>query len=478
LTLQRQLGDPGPDADHLNEPYKSGVIGASQVAQILKTALGIKIDDDKGKGDQARATIIHILRWKDKSRTSVAFQKWYVYDPGTHGPYLYAESSQKLFEGTSIAGRKNFRLVYIHFNADPTKPDPGPADNNVIGKYPVTYTIGISKQQTQFVQDLKTLVGLVLPGGLGGGEAVSPTGYWSQSEFESQYSTSTITVTPALNPQQDKGTGMQSFNTQTVVSGSTIVMDNKPGATMASFEEKFSGNPSNVSVVISGCGVGGTCDVLDTYTIPADSVRAPVISMPYDHFTIAPTLNGGSNPALTVTATLVGAASGGGSSGPTIKGSQSGDSNANTASKQLSANTYTNERPSYVGLSFAVPVKSYKDVTYQSSSGMLAPSSITQQNVYATFDLYLPPALPSLAAFRWFPHPFAGLPIKGKVLQHTMAGVAFGLPWFEPFAGVVFDRQNASVNGATQRTTFKTIFGFKVSVSAVAKALKKTSKGS
>jgi hypothetical protein len=59
-----------------------------------------------------------------------------------------------------------------------------------------------------------------------------------------------------------------------------------------------------------------------------------------------------------------------------------------------------------------------------------------------------------------------------------MAGVAFGLPWFEPFAGVVFDRQNASVNGATQRTTFKTIFGFKVSVSAVAKALKKTSKGS
>jgi hypothetical protein len=124
-------------------------------------------------------------------------------------------------------------------------------------------------------------------------------------------------------------------------------------------------------------------------------------------------------------------------------------------------------------LSFAVPVTSYKDVTYQSSSGTLAPSSITQQNVYVTFDAYFPAAQPGLAAFRWVPHPFAGLPIKGKVLQHTMAGVAFGLPWFEPFAGIVFDRQNSSLNGESQKTTFKGIFGFKVSVSAVAKAIKK-----
>jgi len=101
------------------------------------------------------------------------------------------------------------------------------------------------------------------------------------------------------------------------------------------------------------------------------------------------------------------------------------------------------------------------------------PSSITQQKVYVTFDVYLPPAQPGLAAFRWIPHPFVGLPIKGKVLQHTMAGLAVGLPWFEPFAGIVFDRQNAAVNNTSERTTFKAIFGFKVSVSAVAKALKK-----
>ena len=416
----------------------------------------------------------------DDTRMSAAFQKWYVYDPGAHGPYLYAKTAQQLFEDTSIAGRTKFRLVYIHFNADPTKPGAGPAKSETVGKYPVTYTIGISKQQTQFEQDLKTLVGLVLPAG-GGAEArvetTGVTGYWSYSEFESQYSTSTITVTPTLNPQQDKAS-MQYSDTHTVRSADQIVVSNKPGAMAASFEEKFKGNPASVSVVISGCGAGDTCDALDTFTTASDSVRAPAISKVYDHFKIVPTLNGGINPTLTVTTMLLSTVPEGGTTGQTLNMSQPGASGANTASKQLSPNTYTNEKPSYIGLSFAVPVKSYKDVTYQSSSGMLAPSSITQQNVYATFDFYLPPAQPSLAAFRWFPHPFAGLPIKGKVLQHTMAGVAFGLPWFEPFAGVVFDRQNASVNGATQRTTFKTIFGFKVSVSAVAKALKKTSKGS
>ena len=76
-------------------------------------------------------------------------------------------------------------------------------------------------------------------------------------------------------------------------------------------------------------------------------------------------------------------------------------------------------------------------------------------------------------SFRYIPHPFVGLPIKGKVLDHTMLGLAFGLPWFEPYAGLVFDLQNGTTKGSPQKLTLKGSFGFKVSVSAVAKALKK-----
>jgi hypothetical protein len=144
----------------------------------------------------------------------------------------------------------------------------------------------------------------------------------------------------------------------------------------------------------------------------------------------------------------------------------------------LTPKTYANEKPSYLGLSFAVPVTSYKDVVYQSTGSTLAPKTITQQNIYLNLDLYYPPAQPGLMAFRYLPHPFIGLPIKGKVLDHTMLGLAFGLPWFEPYAGLVFDLQNGTTPDTSQRLTLKGTFGFKVSVSAIAKAVKKTTNNS
>ena len=376
----------GPDLT--KEPYNSGAINYKSTAageldvDALFKALDIKRDDDL---KLQRVTIIHVIRWKDADHTGVAFQKWYAYDPYLPNYYSYLKSRQSLFEGTNISGRKNYRFIYIHLNAtfgpDRATTDPSsgrvvvqdesiqspclvaPADADAPTsdclKHPVSYTVAVSKQQTQFMQDLKTVLGLVIPGAGGGAAPPAVTGYWAMSEVTSQFDESTLTITPSLNSAQ-----------------------------------------------------------------------------------------------------------------PT-QGNKAGSSGQNTASSQLSPNTYANQKPSFVGLSFAVPVKSYKDITYNSSGGTLAPKSITQQNVYVNFDFYYPRAQPGLMAFRWIPHPFVGLPIKGKVLQHTMAGLAFGLTWFEPFGGVVFDREHGSIDGTSQRTTFQGVFGFKVSVTAVAKALKK-----
>jgi len=122
-----------------------------------------------------------------------------------------------------------------------------------------------------------------------------------------------------------------------------------------------------------------------------------------------------------------------------------------------------------------VQITSYKDITYQSSSGTLVPSSITKQDVYFFLDGYVPPVLPSLASFRYIPQPFFGLPIKGEVLRHSMLGFGVGMHWLEPFGGVVFDTQNNQVKGANVNKTgitYKYVFGLKISMSAVAKALK------
>jgi hypothetical protein len=369
-VLHKSDLDALPNASDLST---QGEINAGDAPDTIKALF--KTLANVAPPDSDTVVIIHVLGWKDAAHSGSKFDKWYVFDPHSHTYDFYVKTAQQLFEGTTIAGRTKYRFVYIHFNfdlnPDGSKPDESiqsdvslcPDKTSICLLHPVSYNVVISKQQTQFMQDLNTVLKIAGLGGLipAGKELPAPSsrsvGYWSYSDFTAQYSTSSIKLTASL------------------------------------------------------------------------------------------------------------------ASPPT--GKAAGTAQQNAASSQLASQTYANEKPSYIGLSFAVPVTSYKDVTFQSSTGTFAPSSITQQNVYVTFDAYFPAAQPGLAAFRWVPHPFAGLPIKGKVLQHTMAGLAFGLPWFEPFAGIVFDRQNASVNGTSQRTTFKGVFGFKVSVSAVAKALKK-----
>jgi hypothetical protein len=150
----------------------------------------------------------------------------------------------------------------------------------------------------------------------------------------------------------------------------------------------------------------------------------------------------------------------------------------NVVNADTYSNTYTNEKPGYFGLSFAVPVSKYKDVTYQSSNGTFVPASVTKQNVYATFDLYVPAAVPGLMNFRWIPHPFVGLQLQGKVFRDPMAGIAFGLPWAELYAGAVFDTENQSSPTSGHKLVIKGSFGVKISVTAAVKALGKLTGGS
>jgi hypothetical protein len=64
------------------------------------------------------------------------------------------------------------------------------------------------------------------------------------------------------------------------------------------------------------------------------------------------------------------------------------------APQKLTPNKFSNQPPSYIGLSFAMPVTSYKDVTYVPSSGTVGPTKVTRQNLYATLDFYYPAAVP------------------------------------------------------------------------------------
>jgi hypothetical protein len=343
------------------EPFKSGVLTPDQAPALLQAL----------HGESNKPTIIHVLRWKDAGHTTVSFQKWYFYDPTPSKGSFYLQSKEQVFQRTATPGYTEFQFVYLHLNAVIASGAMGGAQAGALDVspptliHPVNYTITVTKAQTQFVQDLKTalqIIGIALPTGAAPAAIPANPGYFAVTTFESQWTTSGITIAASLDASNK-------------VSGTT----------------------------------------------------------------------------------------------------------QNSTSNSLSSNTYTNEKPSWVGLSAGVQITSYKDLTFQSSSGTLVPSTVTKQGVYFFLDGYVPPVLPSLSSFRYIPHPFFGLPIQGKVLRHSMVGLGIGLHWLEPYGGVVFDTQNNQVKGMNINKTgitYQYVFGVKMSMSAVAKALKAKSSGS
>lgn len=356
--------DPAnPQVDPAAEPYASGKLTKAKALDALHN-IGC-VDDPKVTGAPCYTnvtTIIHVLRWQDAPHTKVKFDRWYVFDPRSSRTSFYVPPSAE-FTGTSIPGRTSFQLVFFHLDADLTKGTSEWAQQNgdqtVTLQHPVSYSVSVAKAQTQFLQDLKSVLQITGVMGAAGNEA-PPPGYFSVGTFKSQWTTSTITVTASLDAG-DK---------------------NQPSTT-------------------------------------------------------------------------------------------------SDKSSQLASKAFANERPTWIGLSGGVQITSYKDVTYQSSSGTLNPSSVTSKNVYLFFDAYAPPVIAGLRSFRYLPHPTVGLPVKGKVLRHIMLGGAIGLKWCEPYGGIVFDTENNQVKttGSSTATsgsglTIQPVLGLKISISAVAKSLK------
>jgi len=144
----------------------------------------------------------------------------------------------------------------------------------------------------------------------------------------------------------------------------------------------------------------------------------------------------------------------------------------------LEGKTYDNEGRYYWDISAAVPLRSIKETTYDSSAGSFTPKSVERESLYAVFNVF-PFAVDTKGTnYRWFtPALLVGLGITGKPLDRLLFAGAIGLNRVQFFWGCSATRnQFPGPAGNPQAITFAyrthSIFGLNVPIRQVLKTLK------
>jgi hypothetical protein len=155
------------------------------------------------------------------------------------------------------------------------------------------------------------------------------------------------------------------------------------------------------------------------------------------------------------------------------------------------AKAYINEGRYHWDVSVGLPLKSFSEVQYDASSGVVTAKKTERQNAYGLLNLFLKPKgvdLSDESAFKTL-HFVVGVPISGKPLDRPMVGLGMGFYKtkikFNIFAGPVFNRVreprtlqtgDVATDAALQsdlrtRWVTKFIFGINMPVRQFVKAL-------
>jgi hypothetical protein len=159
---------------------------------------------------------------------------------------------------------------------------------------------------------------------------------------------------------------------------------------------------------------------------------------------------------------------------------------AGDGQKELSTQTYDNERRYHINFSFALPLRSFNSLAFNTENQLITAKKIQKQDLFGMINL---------SPFRFdtkspwaqaVPVLIYGVPITGKPLNQHLLGVAVGVNYVQPFIGVHFNRvedlrnkavgQTPSANGLVadvrHRWIGKLSFGINIPVSTVKNLLK------
>jgi hypothetical protein len=117
--------------------------------------------------------------------------------------------------------------------------------------------------------------------------------------------------------------------------------------------------------------------------------------------------------------------------------------------KELGKQLYDNERKYWFDFSFALPLKTYDDLTVDLNGGQVGAKAVKKTDLYAAVNVNPVPYDTKQASWHLVPGVIYGIPITGKPLKRHLLAISFGLTRVQLFAGVLFSK-NESVTASTQ----------------------------
>jgi len=113
---------------------------------------------------------------------------------------------------------------------------------------------------------------------------------------------------------------------------------------------------------------------------------------------------------------------------------------------QIGKNTFLNEQKYRYDFSLALPLKSFNDLSVDSSNLTLTAKKVEKQSLFAVFNLSPFPYDTQKASFQYFPVFLYGMPITGKPLNHHLIAAAVGLNRAQFFVGILVSHNRSVVN--------------------------------
>src|SRR5579864_1719033 len=375
--------------------------------------------------DPSTYYIIHDVTYN--SDFSVSEQHWYVYYADWQNPSTWAQIEDpriaKHFEESRIYGSSRVGLVYFHRNVLGTT-----AEVAVTRATARAAGAGFPAEMAGYLVNNKIILG----------NARAP----SQTEIDAA-------TGPAKQTLTDQGTALQ-FD----------LVDDSTARKLVGFSPHYSAQSYVIDEAFNplATSLSYTIDITKKIPAPVQDLQG-IIRLAQGQAGKPKTLSIGTDQ-LTLCGGQTFVVSALPSDMTTTANVSTGNGVSGSSSKQIGKNTFDNERKYHYDFSLALPLKSYQDLTVNSSDLTITAKKVDKQNLFAMVNLSPFPYDTKKASFQVLPVFLYGMPITGKPLNHHLIAAAVGLNRVQFFAGILVshnkDAPGNSVPGSSSSSSTST----------------------